>query len=91
MCQSIRLSHEGLQLIFRQKGPTVFSDEALFRILTEADRIVYDAESLLDKALATGHDELVEAARSNLNLVIANRDRLDRVFSLRLVTAQQES
>ncbi len=69
----------------------MFSDEALFRILTEADRIVYDAESLLDKALATGHDELVEAARSNLSLVIANRDRLDRVFSLRLVTAQQES
>lgn len=68
----------------------MFSDEALLRILTEADRIVYDAESLLDKALATGHDEMVEAARSNLNQVIANRDRLDRVFSLRLVAAQQE-
>ncbi|HYP29889.1 MAG TPA: hypothetical protein VE262_24480 [Blastocatellia bacterium] len=68
----------------------MFSDEALLRILTEADRIVYDAESLLDKALATGQDELVEAARSNLNLVIANRDRLDRVFSLRLATSEHE-
>jgi DNA polymerase III gamma/tau subunit len=69
------------------RSPTVFSTEALSRILTEADRIVYDAQSLLDKAVATGEDELVEAARNNLRLVIENRDRLNKVFSLRLATA----
>lgn len=68
----------------------MFSDEALDRILTEADRIVYDAQLLLDKAMATGQDDLVEAARNNLRLVIANRDRLNRVFSLRLATADLE-
>lgn len=65
----------------------MFSDEALYRILTEADRIVQDAQTLLDKAQATGEQELVEAARNNLHLVIENRNRLDRVFSLRLATA----
>jgi ElaB/YqjD/DUF883 family membrane-anchored ribosome-binding protein len=68
----------------------VFSNEVLSRILTEADRIVDDAQSLLDKAVATGEDELVEAARNNLRLVIENRDRLDKVFSLRLATSQAE-
>lgn len=68
----------------------MFSNEVLSRILTEADRIVYDAQSLLDKAVATGEDELVEAARNNLRLVIENRDRLDKVFSLRLTTSQAE-
>lgn len=71
---------------FSREGPTVFSDEALSKILTEADRIVVDAHDLLDKALATGQDDLVEAARNNLYLVIKNRDRLDKVFSLRLAT-----
>ena len=65
----------------------MFSDEALSLILTEADRIVYDAQSLLDKAQASGESDLVEAASHNLQLVIANRDRLNRVFSLRLATA----
>jgi hypothetical protein len=65
----------------------VFSDEALSRILAEADRIVYDAQLLLDKAQASGESDLVEAASNNLELVIANRDRLNRVFSLRLATA----
>ena len=65
----------------------MFSDEALSRILAEADRIVYDAHLLLDKAQASGESELVEAASNNLQLVIANRDRLNRVFSLCLVTA----
>lgn len=69
----------------------MFSEDALLRILTEADRIVYDAQSLLDKALATGEDELVEAARSNLHLVIANRDRLSKFFSINLATAEHES
>ncbi|HEX8087242.1 MAG TPA: hypothetical protein VF762_00215 [Blastocatellia bacterium] len=69
----------------------MFSNEVLSRILTEADRIVYDAQSLLDKAVATGEDELVEAARNNLRLVIENRDRLDKVFSLRLATSRAES
>jgi hypothetical protein len=69
----------------------VFSEDALLRILTEADRIVYDAQSLLDKALATGEDELVEAARSNLHLVIANRDRLSKFFSIKLAAAEHES
>ena len=68
----------------------MFSTEALSRILTEADRIVYDAQALLDKARATGEDELVEAARNNLRLVIENRDRLNKVFSLRLATASVE-
>jgi ElaB/YqjD/DUF883 family membrane-anchored ribosome-binding protein len=68
----------------------VFSNETLSRILTEADRIVYDAESLLDKAVATGEDELVEAARNNLRLVIENRDRLNKVFSLTLATSHAE-
>ncbi len=65
----------------------MFSDEALSRILTEADRIVYDAQLLLDKAQAIGESDLVEAANNNLKLVIANRDRLNRVFSLCLATA----
>ncbi|HET8674400.1 MAG TPA: hypothetical protein VFO63_01330 [Blastocatellia bacterium] len=65
----------------------MFSDEALSRILAEADRIVYDAQLLLDKAQASGESDLVEAASNNLELVIANRDRLNRVFSLRLAIA----
>lgn len=69
----------------------MFSNEALSRILTEADRIVYDAQSLLDKAVATGEDELVEAARNNLRLVIENRDRLNKVFSLTLASAHVEN
>lgn len=69
----------------------MFSDEALYTILTEADRIVQDAQTLLDKAQATGEQELVEAARNNLHLVIENRNRLDRVFSLRLATADLKS
>jgi hypothetical protein len=69
----------------------VFSDEALGRILNEADRIVCDAQELLDRAKATGQDDLVEAARHNLQLVIENRDRLSRVFSLKLVTADMEA
>ena len=51
----------------------MFSNEALSRILTEADRIVVDAETLLEKAAATGEDDLVEAARKNHRLVIENR------------------
>jgi DNA polymerase III gamma/tau subunit len=66
---------------------TVFSKEALSRILSEADRIVYDAQSLLDKAITTGEEDLIEAARHNLRLVIENRDRLNRVFSLTLAEA----
>lgn len=69
----------------------MFSNEALSRILTEADRIVHDAQALLDKAEATGEDDLVEAARNNLRLVIENRDRLNKVFSLRLATSPVES
>lgn len=69
----------------------MFSDEALGRILTEADRIVYDAQALLSKAVATGEADLVEAARNNLRLVIENRDRLNKVFSLRLATAEIDS
>ena len=65
----------------------MFSDEALSRILTEADRIVQDAQVLLDRAAETGQDDLVEAARNNLRMVIENRDRLNRVFSLRLAMA----
>jgi hypothetical protein len=65
----------------------VFSDEALSRILTEADRIVQDAQVLLDRAAETGQNDLVEAARNNLRMVIENRDRLNRVFSLRLAMA----
>jgi hypothetical protein len=68
----------------------VFSNEALSRILTEADRIVCEAHSLLDKAVASGEDELVEAARNNLRLVIENRDRLNKVFSLTLAIAHVE-
>jgi ElaB/YqjD/DUF883 family membrane-anchored ribosome-binding protein len=68
----------------------VFSNEALIRILTEADRIVEDAETLLEKAAATGKDDLVDAARKNLRLVIENRDRLNRVFSLKLATAESK-
>ena len=66
----------------------MLSNEALSRILTEADRIIQDAEGLLEKAVATGEQELIEAARNNLRLVIENRDRLSRVFSLKLVTAE---
>jgi hypothetical protein len=66
----------------------VFSDEALSRILAEADRIVYDAQLLLDRAQASGESDLVEAAHTNLRLVIENRDRLNRVFSLCLATAE---
>ena len=65
----------------------MFSDEALCRILTEADRIVQDAQELLNRATATGQAELIEAASSNLQQVIENRDRLNRVFALRLATA----
>jgi hypothetical protein len=65
----------------------VFSEDALSKILTEADRIVCDAQMLLDKATATGQQDLIEAARNNLNLVIENRNRLNRVFSLRLAAA----
>jgi hypothetical protein len=65
----------------------MFSDEALSRILTEADRIVQDAQQLLDRASATGEAELIEAASNNLRQVIENRDRLNRVFALRLVSA----
>jgi F0F1-type ATP synthase delta subunit len=66
----------------------MFSDEALSRILTEADRIVQDAQQLLDRASATGEVELIEAASNNLRQVIENRDRLNRVFALRLVSAE---
>jgi ElaB/YqjD/DUF883 family membrane-anchored ribosome-binding protein len=69
----------------------VFSNEALATILTEADRIVQDAEALLERAAATGEDDLVEAARKNLRLVIENRDRLNRVFSLKLSIARSEA
>jgi hypothetical protein len=65
----------------------MFSNEALSRILTEADRIVQDAQALLDKAAATGESELIEAASNNLRQVIENRDRLNRVFALRPATA----
>jgi len=66
----------------------MFSNEALSRILTEADRIVQDAQELLDRAAATGETELIEAASNNLRQVIENRARLNRVFALRLVTAE---
>ena len=65
----------------------MFSDEALCCILTEADRIVQDAQELLNRATATGQTELIEAANTNLRQVIENRDRLSRVFALRLATA----
>ena len=65
----------------------MFSDEALSRILTEADRIVQDAQELLDRAAATGEADLIEAANTNLRQVIENRDRLSRVFELRLASA----
>ena len=58
----------------------MFSDETLTNILIEADRIVHDAHELLDKAIAIDQAELVEAARNNLQLVIANRDRLNSFF-----------
>ena len=83
-CQQIKVLPDGAG----RKGPTVFSDEALSRILAEADRIVYDAHLLLDKAQASGESDLVEAAHNNLRLVIENRDRLNRVFSLCLATAE---
>jgi hypothetical protein len=69
----------------------VFSEEALSLILSEADRIVFDAQALLEKAVETGQDDLVEAARNNLLMVIANRDRLNRVFSLKLAMAEAEA
>ena len=69
----------------------MFSNEALATILTQADRIVQDAEALLEKAVAIGEDDLVEAARKNLRLVIENRDRLNRVFSLKLAVARSEA
>ena len=69
----------------------MFSNEALTTILTQADRIVQDAEALLERAMATGEDDLVEAARKNLRLVIENRDRLNRVFSLKLAIARSEA
>ena len=69
----------------------MFSEDALSKILTEADRIVCDAEGLLDKAIATGQDDLVEAARHNLDLVIENRNRLNTVFSLRLAASKLEA
>lgn len=65
----------------------MFSDEALCRILTEADRIVQDAQELLNRATATGEAELIEAAHNNLRQVIENRDRLTRVFALGPATA----
>jgi hypothetical protein len=65
----------------------MFSDEALCCILTEADRIVQDAQELLNRAAATGQAELIEAANTNLRQVIENRDRLNRVFALRPATA----
>ena len=65
----------------------MFSDEALCHILTEADRIVQDAQELLNRATATGQAELIEAANTNLRQVIENRDRLNRVFALRPLTA----
>jgi hypothetical protein len=66
----------------------VFSDEALSLILSEADRIVLDARALLERAVESGHEDLIDAARNNLQMVIANRDRMTRVFSLRLATAE---
>ena len=66
----------------------MFSEEALRVILTEAERIVCDAQSLLDRAVASGQDDLIEAARNNLRLVIANRDRLNKVFSLKMTATE---
>ena len=65
----------------------MFSDEALSRILTEADRIVQDAQELLNRATATGEADLIDAASNHLRQVIENRDRLSRVFALRLASA----
>jgi hypothetical protein len=65
----------------------MFSAEALSHILTEADRIVQDAQELLDSATATGEADLIEAASNNLRQVIENRARLNRVFALRLISA----
>ena len=65
----------------------MFSNEALSCILSEADRIVQDAQALLEKAAASGQIELIEAANNNLRQVIENRDRLNRVFALRLACA----
>jgi plasmid maintenance system antidote protein VapI len=65
----------------------MFSDEALSHILTEADRIVQDAQELLDRATATGEADLIDAASNNLRQVIENRARLSHVFALRLATA----
>lgn len=69
----------------------MFSEEALKKILTEADRIVYDAQELLTRAIATGQDELIEAAGKNLMLVIENRNRLNHFFALRPVSARAQS
>lgn len=66
----------------------MFSDEALSRILTEADRIVQDAQHLLDRAITSGEADLIEAAHNNLLQVIENRDRLDRVFALQLTASE---
>lgn len=66
----------------------MFSDEALSRILTEADRIVQDAQHLLDRAVTSGEADLIEAAHNNLLQVIENRDRLDRVFALQLTASE---
>src|SRR5512138_954469 len=63
-CQQVKL-HQTAPARFRQDGP-MFSDEALCRILTEADRIVQDAQELLNRATATGQAELIEAANTNL-------------------------
>jgi hypothetical protein len=65
----------------------MFSDEALSHILTEADRIVQDAQELLNRATVTGEADLIEAASTNLRQVIENRNRLSRVFALRLASA----
>ena len=65
----------------------MLSNEALSLILTEADRIVRDAHGLLEKATETGREDLIDAARTNLRVVIDNRNRLLRFFSLRLSAA----
>ncbi len=61
----------------------MLSSEALAKILAEADRIIYDAQDLLNKAIETGHDELIEAATKNLYQVIENRQRLTKAFALK--------
>lgn len=69
----------------------MFSEEALNKILKEADRIVQDAQELLAKAVATGQEDLIEAARKNLLLVIENRNRLNRFFALKPAAAHIKS